>query len=212
MKRALDWSATQYGAVAKTFHWVIAVLVLVDFALAISFRYFNPGDLLYLSFAYPMHMSVGMVVLVLSVTCVLWRLVHRYPPLPPDMSVSLRVAAKTAHLLLYFFILVVPFSGWLVLSVRKSPAVLLGALHWPNFGLLTRMTYPEQAHYNDLLMPPHVFLSYAGICLVGLHVAAALYHHLYRHDDVLRRMLPGARLLDELRVHADAERAGGALR
>ena len=36
-------SSTHYGAVAMTLHWVIALLVVLDFALAMSFRYFNPG-------------------------------------------------------------------------------------------------------------------------------------------------------------------------
>jgi cytochrome b561 len=31
------------------------------------------------------------------------------------------------------------------------------------------------------------------LALVGLHVAAALYHRLIRRDGVMQRMLPGAR-------------------
>jgi cytochrome b561 len=185
---------TRYGAVAKMFHWVIATLLLVVFALAISFSQFDPGDLLYWSFAYWMHMSLGMVFLGLSAAAALWRLTHQYPPPPPEMNGFLRATAKTAHLLLYFFILVVPFTGWLLLSVRKSPAVLLGTFHWPNIGFLAGMTYSERVQYNDLILTPHIFLAYAGMCLVGLHLAAALYHHFYRHDNVLRRMLPGRQL------------------
>ena len=35
--------------------------------------------------------------------------------------------------------------------------------------------------------------TYVLLPLVGLHVAAALYHWLVRRDDVLQRMLPGQR-------------------
>ena len=190
-------SSPRYGVVAMILHWGIALLVVLDFALALSFRYFSPGDLLYFASAYRMHMSAGMAVLVLSVACVVWRLAHRHPSPPPEMGVFLRAAAKTVHVLLYVFILVVPFTGWLILSMRRSPAVLFGSLHWPNF--LAGMSYSARKYYNDLLMPSHTILSYAGMCLVALHVAAALHHHFFRHDDVLRRMLPAALACPELR-------------
>jgi cytochrome b561 len=203
----ISTSSARYGAVAMILHWVIALLVVLDFALAMSFRYFNPGDRLYFASAYRMHMSLGMVVLVLSVACVLWRLAHRYPSLPPAMDVLLRVAAKTVHVLLYFFILAVPFIGWLVLSMRRSPAVLFGSLRWPNNDFLVGMSYAARKHYNDLLMPPHAILSYAGMCLVVLHVVAALHHHFIRHDDVLRRMLPAALTRPELSTHSTTPEA-----
>ncbi len=34
--------------------------------------------------------------------------------------------------------------------------------------------------------------EYVLLALVGLHVAAALYHYFVRRDRVLQRMLPGA--------------------
>ncbi len=34
--------------------------------------------------------------------------------------------------------------------------------------------------------------NYVMLALVGLHVAAALYHYFIRRDGVLQRMLPGA--------------------
>ena len=34
--------------------------------------------------------------------------------------------------------------------------------------------------------------NYAMLALVGLHIAAALYHYFIRRDRVLQRMLPGA--------------------
>ena len=36
----------------------------------------------------------------------------------------------------------------------------------------------------------HVFLGYALLALIGLHAAAALFHHFIRRDDVLNAMLP----------------------
>lgn len=37
----------------------------------------------------------------------------------------------------------------------------------------------------------HGYAMWTSLAIVGRHVAAALYHHFVRHDDVLRRMLYG---------------------
>ena len=36
----------------------------------------------------------------------------------------------------------------------------------------------------------HTFLAWMLVVLIGLHVAAALYHYFVRRDGVLQRMLP----------------------
>jgi cytochrome b561 len=181
----------RYGAVAMLLHWVIAALILLDFALALSFSQFNPGDALYLPSAYRLHMSTGLAVLALSVLRVLWRLMHRYPALPADMHVATRLLARLSHWMLYGFMLVASLTGWLVLSLRRQPTSMFGLFTWPDLSWLAVMPHERRLSYHDVLLPLHTWISYAGIALVGLHVSAALYHHFYRRDNVLRRMLPG---------------------
>ena len=38
----------------------------------------------------------------------------------------------------------------------------------------------------------HVFVVWSLFALIGLHVAAALFHHFVRRDGILIRMLPNA--------------------
>ena len=183
-------SPTRYSAVAMTLHWLIAALIMLDFALALSFGYFNPGDALYFSFAYAQHMSVGMLVLALSVLRLVWRLMHRFPPLPADMGTAARWLAKGAHALLYAFMLGAPLSGWAVLSARLSPPLFLGSVHWPGVPFVMDMSHDQRTVIHDLMLPGHIWMSYIGMGLVAVHLLAGLYHHYYRRDDVLRRMLP----------------------
>jgi cytochrome b561 len=63
----------------------------------------------------------------------------------------------------------------------------------PNIGFLAQMTYEQRVGLNDVLLPIHSTVSYAGLGLVGLHVTASLYHHFWRGDRVLLRMLPRIR-------------------
>jgi cytochrome b561 len=193
-------SPDHYGGPAMLFHWSIAALVLFEFGSALSFRLFNPGELGYVHSAYRLHMSSGMILLVASLSCLIWRLLHAYPVLPRDMSAITRVLAKSAHILLYVFIILVPLTGWLILSARSSPVGILGNFHWPQVALISHSDYSQRVKINDSLMPIHAVLSYAGMCLVALHVLASLYHHFWRGDDVLTRMLPSEVDLNHLNL------------
>jgi cytochrome b561 len=185
----------RYGTAAILLHWSIAALVVADFGLALSFSRFNPGDAWYFRSAYRMHMSVGMAALALSVSCVVWRLKHwdKYPPLPGNMRPMTRVLAKAVHTLLYAFILAVPMTGWIILSARKTAAAMFGGLHWPNIAYLADLTHDQRVQINDYWLPIHAMLAYVGMSIVALHISAALYHHLWRRDEVLTRMLPRRR-------------------
>jgi cytochrome b561 len=182
---------TRYGAVAMTLHWVIALVILLDFALAMSFSRFDPGEALYLPSAYDLHMAVGMSVLILSVARVIWRLTHPRPPLP-DMALPLRWLARASHFLLYVFMVVAPASGWLVLSLRHKATSVFGLFRWawPSLPAIAHMPRPERVFWHDHFLPLHIYVSYVGMSLVVLHMSAALYHHFGRRDDVLMRMLP----------------------
>jgi cytochrome b561 len=197
----------RYDAVAMSLHWVIALLILLDFALAMSFSRFDPGDALYLPSAYELHMSVGGCILILSVARVIWRLTHRRPPLP-DMLFPLLWLARASHFLLYVFMVVAPVSGWLVLSLRHKTTSVFGLFRWawPSLPAIAHMGRPERVFWHDHLLPLHIRMSYVGLCLVALHVSAALYHHFGRRDEVLVRMLP-SRTLPHAKASLATERA-----
>jgi cytochrome b561 len=78
-----------YDSVAIGLHWGIAFLILLDFAFAISFGWFNPGDALYFKSAYPLHMSIGLLIIALSIVRIGWRLAHRLPS-PIEMNAPLQ--------------------------------------------------------------------------------------------------------------------------
>lgn len=181
----------RYDSVAMTLHWVIALLILLDFALAISFGRFNPGDALYLASAYDLHMSMGAAVLVLSVARFVWRLTHRRPPLP-EMGIALRSLARASHFFLYVFMIAAPLSGWLVLSLRKQATSVFGLFRWawPTVPSVAALPHAQRKLLHAFLLPGHIWLAYLGMSLVAVHIVAALYHHFRRRDDVLARMLP----------------------
>jgi cytochrome b561 len=86
------------------------------------------------------------------------------------------------HMTLYVWMVAMPILGWLILSGEAKPI--------PFFGLeLPPLIVPDDL-LGERLEDLHGTIGTIGYYLVGLHAAAALYHHYFMHDDTLRRMLP----------------------
>jgi cytochrome b561 len=86
--------------------------------------------------------------------------------------------------LLYALLFVVPILGWINASWRNMPIGMFGH----QLPQLVATRAPAWSWSGDV----HSLLAtYVMLTLVGLHVAAALYHYFIRRDRVLQRMLPG---------------------
>lgn len=136
----------------------------------------------------PLHFSIGLTVLALSVGRVAWRLAHRPPPLPADTRAWERGAAHAAHWTLYLLLLVMPMTGWALMSGGAHPR----SVNW--FGLFTVPRLPVSGAAADGAHNAHVLLGWFMAGLVVVHIAAALRHHFIRRDAVLGRMAPAISL------------------
>jgi cytochrome b561 len=173
-----------YGAVAKWLHWVVFALVAAQFVVAIAMpdigRGTVPGTLINL------HMSLGFSILAVIAVRWLWRIGHPVPLASPDAPAWEQTIARVTHALLYALLVVNPFLGWANASARDWDITMFGA------------TLPHlvaaQSRIGRLSGDVHAYLSWTLLALIGLHAAAALYHHFIRRDQVLQRMLPGTEL------------------
>ena len=182
----------RYGTVAITFHWIIAALILVNIGLGLYFADLprsDPNKFELIQF----HKSIGLTVLSLSVLRVLWRVVNPVPDLPLDMNPALRMIARGTHYLLYFLIIAIPLSGWLLASSSPLglPTNYFHLFSWPNLWFLSELPRAQKMALRDNFDNVHVFLAWSAIVLIPIHVGGALYHHFIRRDDILKRMLPG---------------------
>lgn len=108
----------RYTRVAILLHWAIAALILYNLASGLLQPLLPRGFFVF-------HISSGITILVLSLFRVVWRLTHRPPPLVP-MAPWERGLAHVVHFLLYAAMLVLPFSGWAMISA-SPPAGSAGA-------------------------------------------------------------------------------------
>ncbi|HJW42146.1 MAG TPA: cytochrome b [Rhizomicrobium sp.] len=189
--------AVRYNTVAMTFHWVIAALLIANVALGLYMGDLPRSDP-YKFLIVQTHKSIGLTILVLSLLRLGWRLVNPAPHLPAGMHPLVAGLARFTHYFFYFLIIVIPLSGWLMVSASPlgNGTNYFGLFIWPNLGLFAGQTRAQLHDVHEMLETTHVFLAWSAIVLVPIHVAAALYHHFLRGDDVLRRMVPGMNVRD----------------
>jgi cytochrome b561 len=172
---------TRYGAVAQGFHWIIAGLIVVQFTLgwtAIGL----PVGLEKLALL-ARHKSFGMTILILAVLRLIWRLFHRPPELPAGMSDIEKRLARATHLLFYVLLFAMPLTGWTMSSAKNFSVSWFNQFTWPD------LIAPNE-HAFDLLRVTHDTLSWLLFAIAVLHILAALKHHFWNKDNVLKRMLP----------------------
>jgi cytochrome b561 len=131
------------------------------------------------------HFMLGLSVLALVLVRLavnITRLAPEIVPAPPKWQ---QLSAKAMHLALYALMLGLPLAGWLILSAAGKPI--------PFFGLHLPALIAENKDTAEFIKEIHEAVATAGYGLIGLHAAAALYHHYVVRDNTLQRMLPGPR-------------------
>ena len=136
-----------------------------------------------------LHASAGFSLLVLVIFRLAWRHKHRPPALPQATSKPLRLLAGLSHLSLYAAMVLLPLSGWLAYTehVKRSLGVAPANLFWM-FKIPLLPDYGINFHFI------HKWGGKAVLAIIALHIIAALKHHFYNRDDVLRRMVSTKKL------------------
>src|SRR5258708_26267374 len=96
----------RYSAVAQGFHWIIAALIVTQFALGWPAQFLPLGARKLERLDW--HKSFGMTILTLAVLRLLWRLFNRPPELPAGMTTIERKLARATHVLFYLLLFVMP--------------------------------------------------------------------------------------------------------
>ena len=172
----------RWGPVSQALHWAIALLVVVMAIIGLTLDELPRSPEWF--WVYDLHKSIGLLVLVLVVVRLGWRLYAGAPPPVPGLPRVQRIAAGATHGLLYALVLAMPLSGWLYDSASG-----LRPLEWFGQFAVPKLVGPDEDLAGDL-HDLHEGLFTVLVVVVLAHVAAALWHHLFRGDATLARMLP----------------------
>lgn len=180
---ALKSDATQWGSLAKFFHWAVVLLILAQGVLGLVMVEMpkRPSTIPYYSF----HKSLGITILALAVLRLVWRLFDARPREVAGMPHWQALGARLGHALLYVLIFAVPLSGWLFDSASS-----LRPLYWFDLVKLPSLTGGKDDAMRDVAGEAHELLFWVLILVAAGHAAAALVHHFHNRDETLARMLP----------------------
>lgn len=172
----------RYPNSAILLHWLVLLLVVAAYACILLRTNFERGSDIREGLK-AWHFLLGLSVLAATFLRIGLRvLVWKTPPITPEPPRMLHLLSIAAHLAIYAWLVAMPFAGWTILSAEGDPI--------PFWGLnLPPLTSPDKA-LADQVKELHETSGTVGYFLLGLHAAAALFHHYFMKDDTLRRMLP----------------------
>lgn len=193
--------ADRYTKVAIALHWVLAVLSLsmIPAGWWMGDAILDSDTRAQALKAFPLHKATGMTILALTVLRLAWRLTHKAPPLPQRMPIREAFVAQATHWLFYGLLFALPISGWIYASSGWSeafrtflnvPTSWFGLFDFPSFPGIAAQPGNARRAIGEAAIAVHGKLAWMLLVLAGLHVAAALKHHVVDKDDVLSRMIP----------------------
>ena len=171
---------TAYDARAKFLHWLVAPLLLLQFVVSYLMPHIGrntvAGTLINL------HFSCGVLIFVLMLVRFVARLRNPVPLAPAALAWE-NFVALTTHRAIYFILLLSPFLGWASASSHNLKVNVFGIFTLPDL-------VEPRTEWANTAGDVHGYLMWTLLGLVGLHIAAALFHQFIQKDGVLLRMLP----------------------
>lgn len=172
----------RYGLMAQTFHWLV-VGMIAALLVTNSLREAAPkGSDAKLDWLH-LHMSIGILLFFVVIARIVWARLAP-PPAPLQAPAWSMFAARFVHAVLNLSTLLIPVFGYLRVASKDRAAdffgiavpSITGNIHWLH-------ELMEEALHGE---PMEVYLY----ILIGLHVAAAIWHQYVLRDGGLARMLP----------------------
>lgn len=153
-------------------HWLTAGFVILAILLPFCRSWFSDLGLLFM-----LHKSIGVVIFILTLIRIIVIVRQGLPDvLGPNHRLQ-RIISKSVQGFIYIALIIMPISGYLMSSRNID-----------FFGMFTipSMSLPEE--WQSAMHQLHISAAFILIGLIALHGLAALYHHLWVKDNVLRSM------------------------
>jgi len=171
---------TAWGSIARSFHWLLAILILGQLVLGKVAEATRLSPLKLDLFVW--HKSIGVTILALVMLRLAWR-IGNPPPAPPAATPRWETnVARTGHTLLYVLMFAVPLSGWWISDSSRIPFKAYWAVPMPDF-------LAVDGSMQEIAEGVHYVLTIILLVVVIMHIAAALRHHFWLRNEILRRML-----------------------
>ena len=173
----------RYTRVAIAFHWIIAALIVLNFALIWSADDASEAVEQQIK---GYHFAVGLLILMLTVLRIIWRLMNPAPPYVDTLQAWEVALAKVVNALFYFLMIAIPLTGWAMVSAASGGHSIgfFGLFEFPG------LPFSKDRGTAGVFHEVHEVFAIGMLVLFALHVAAALKHRVIDRDGTMQRMLP----------------------
>ena len=182
----------RYTKTAILLHWLIALLIVANVALAWIWPNLLPDA--QVRPAIDLHKSIGVTVLGLAIMRLLWRMTHRPPALPAGYARWEVTASHVTHWLLYAVLFAMPVTGWVMDSAYEkaatTPMYWFGLFQFPRLGFILALDPATKKAVHVGFGAAHCYIAYVVYALFVLHVAGALKHQFLDREKELQRIWP----------------------
>ncbi|MEY4675732.1 MAG: hypothetical protein RLZZ470_239 [Pseudomonadota bacterium] len=171
----------RYARPLVALHWLMFLLLILVYA-AMEFRVLYEKGMPEREFMKSLHFMFGLCVLALVLLRLLAKRLspHPEPTVHSGALLVLHRASRFGHAVLYLFMILMPFMGWMMLSAAGKPI--------PFWGLELPPLMGADEVLAKQIKSAHALAGNLGYGLIGLHVAAALFHQLVLKDKLMQRM------------------------
>jgi cytochrome b561 len=161
---------------ALSFFWMLSsgfLMVNFNIDLSLKFRF------------YQWHKASGVILLMLVLLRIIVRILTKSPKLPKEILKTEARLAKIGHLALYLFMILMPLTGWIIVSssIYGLPTIVFGLFEWPHISAIAGSEKIESLAKNL-----HFYFAIIFSFLITLHIGAAIKHVLIDKINLLKRM------------------------
>ncbi|MDA1256033.1 MAG: cytochrome b [Proteobacteria bacterium] len=173
--------AGRYGRVSRMLHWIIAILFLALIPMGI-FASMIPEGTEYRVAYYVVHKTLGVSVFLLVLFRLAWNRFSKRPTLSDSLTHKERKLAHGAHITLYFMMLAIPVTGYVMTSYHGYGTYFFAWELPPMW---------EQSDVYIVWGAMHKYLlPYLLYIVLGAHVLGALKHQFIdKHDNAFKRIV-----------------------
>ncbi len=173
----------RYHPVLVTLHWLLAAMIIGGLVMGGNVLAKTPNSDPAKILSLKMHMSIGMIILVLMLVRLVIRFMTKKPSHADTGSTVLNLAGKGAHWALYLLVFALTASGLAIANIAGLPEIVF-------FGADT----PLPENFNDIApRAAHGIISKLLVLVIAAHVAGFLFHQYIRKDRLFSRMWFGER-------------------
>ena len=173
--------SNRYGKVSRMLHWTIAILFISLIPMGI-FASMIPEDTEYRNAYYVVHKTIGVTVFLLVIVRLIWNRLSRRPSLDSAITLREEKLAHRAHNTLYFMMLAIPITGFMMTSYHGYETYFF---FWEMQPLWEQSEiYQVWGGFHKYLLP---YLLYI---VLGAHILGALKHQFIdKHANAFKRMV-----------------------